>query len=186
MENNRRCSWVNENNPIYVEYHDREWGRESHEDVYLFEMLVLETFQAGLSWECVLNKREAFRELFCGFSPESVSRFCEADIERLMLDSRIIRNRRKITAAITNAVVFMKIQGELGSFDRYIWSFTEGKQVINRDGIIRATSPLSDRVSYDLRKRGMSFVGSTVIYSYLQAIGVIVDHEPGCKLAVEC
>ncbi len=183
MQNKKRCSWVNENNPIYVKYHDCEWGKESHGDEYLFEMLVLESFQAGLSWECVLNKREAFRELFLGFYPQAVSKFDESDIERLMADKRIIRIRRKITAAVNNASVFLKIQEEFGSFDRYIWSFTEGKRVINRDGVTRATSPLSDRISADLKKRGMSFVGSTIIYSYLQAVGIIGDHESDCFLS---
>ncbi len=178
----KRCLWVNENNPVYIKYHDREWGVPSHDDRYLFEMLVLESFQAGLSWECVLNKREAFREDFAGFDPTTVSRFTEADIERLMRDSRIIRNRRKIEAAISNASVFLKIQGEYGSFSNYIWGFTGGERIINRDGIIRATSTLSDTISKDLKGRGMSFVGSTIIYSYLQAIGVIDDHEPCCEL----
>lgn len=178
----KRCSWVNENNPVYVRYHDCEWGRVSHDDGYLFEMLVLESFQAGLSWECVLNKREAFREVFCGFDAEKVSRFTHADVERLMSDRRIIRNRRKIMAAVGNAAVFMKIQEEFGSFDVYIWSFTGGRRIVNRDGVLRATSPLSDEISADLKKRGMSFVGSTVIYSYLQAIGVIYDHETGCYM----
>ena len=146
-------------------------------------MLILESFQAGLSWECVLNKREAFREAFCGFEPETVSRFTAADIVRLMADKRIIRNRRKIEAAITNASVFMKIRDEFGSFDNYIWGFTDRKVTKNRDGVLRATSSLSDSVSADLKRRGMSFVGSTIIYSYLQAIGVIDDHEPMCDMA---
>lgn len=179
----KRCSWVNESNPVYVRYHDEEWGRESHDDGYLFEMLILESFQAGLSWECVLNKREAFREVFCSFDPGAVSCFTDTDIERLMADRRIIRNRRKITAAISNAYAFIKIQSEFGSFDKYIDSFTGGKVTVNRDGVIRTVSPLSDALSADLKKRGMSFVGSTVVYSYLQAIGVIDDHEPECDMS---
>lgn len=178
----KRCSWVNENNPVYIKYHDSEWGAPSYDDRYLFEMLVLESFQAGLSWECVLNKREAFREDFADFDPDAVSRFSAADIERLMSDARIIRNRRKIEAAVSNAAVFLKIKAEYGSFSDYIWGFTGGERVINRDGIIRATSPLSDAISKDLKSRGMSFVGSTIIYSYLQAIGIIDDHEPCCDL----
>ena len=178
----KRCSWVYENNPVYVKYHDSEWGVPSRDDRYLFEMLVLESFQAGLSWECVLNKREAFREDFAGFDPEAVSRVTDKDVERLMSDSRIIRNRRKIEAAVRNAAVFLKIKREYGSFSDYIWGFTNGERIINRDGIIRATSPLSDAISKDLKDRGMSFVGSTIIYSYLQAIGVIDDHEPCCDL----
>ncbi len=178
----KRCLWVNENNPVYVKYHDSEWGVPSRDDRYLFEMLVLEAFQAGLSWECVLNKREAFREDFEGFDPDAVSRFTDEDVERLMRDSRIIRNRRKIDAAISNASVFLKIKAEYGSFSDYIWSFTDGERIINRDGVIRATSPLSDMISKDLKGRGMKFAGSTIIYSYLQAIGVIDDHEPCCDL----
>jgi len=178
----KRCSWVNENNPLYVEYHDREWGRESHDDRYLFEMLVLETFQSGLSWECVLNKREAFKEVFCGFDVSAVAALTETDVERLMGDARIIRNRRKIEAAISNADVFMRLQKEFESFDKYIWRFTDGKQIVNRDGEVRSTSPLSDKISADLKRRGMKFVGSTVIYSYLQAIGVIDDHGSECDL----
>jgi len=179
----KRCSWVNPNNPKYIRYHDEEWGVPSHDDRYLFEMLVLESFQAGLSWECILNKRDAFRELFADFDVIAVSKFANDDIEKLMSDSRIIRNRRKIEAAINNAAVFMKISSEYGSFDNYIWHFTNGKKIINRDGVIRATSPLSDEVSTDLKRRGMSFVGSTIIYSYLQAIGVVDDHEPCCDMS---
>ncbi len=178
----KRCGWVNENNPRYVEYHDREWGVESHDDGYLFEMLVLESFQAGLSWECVLNKREAFREVFCGFDVKAVSGFSDADTKRLMSDRRIIRNRRKIEAAVGNARVFIEIQNEYGSFDKYIWGFTGGRRIVNRDGAVRTVSPLSDAISVDLKRRGMKFVGSTVIYSYLQAIGVIDDHEPCCYM----
>lgn len=178
-----RCKWVNPNNPKYIEYHDFEWGIPSHNDRYLFEMLVLESFQAGLSWECVLNKREAFREVFEGFDPIKISLFTDDDVERLMADARIIRNRRKIEAAIRNAAVFLKIKDEYGSFDSYIWHYTNGCQLVNRDGTARATSPLSDKISNDLKRRGMRFVGSTIIYSYLQAIGVIDDHEPCCDLS---
>lgn len=176
-----RCSWVNENNPRYVKYHDEEWGVPSYDDKYLFEMLVLESFQAGLSWECILNKRDAFRKAFSGFDVTSVSKFDEGDVERLMADACIVRNRRKIEAAVRNAAVFINIAAEYGSFAEYIWGFTEGKQIINRDGAIRATSPLSDQISNDLKRRGMSFVGSTIIYSYLQAIGMVDDHEACCE-----
>lgn len=179
----QRCRWVNPKNPIYIKYHDTEWGVPSHSDGYLFEMLVLEAFQAGLSWECVLNKREAFREMLDGFDVTAVSRYTQADVDRLMSDARLIRNRRKIEAAITNAAVFISVQKEFGSFDKYIWGFTSGERIVNRDGVIRATSQLSDVISGDLKRRGMKFVGSTVIYSYLQAIGVIDDHEPQCELS---
>lgn len=178
-----RCRWVNPKNPRYIHYHDREWGRPHHDDGYLFEMLVLESFQAGLSWECILNKREAFRAAFDGFDCRKVAAYTPDKLEALRNDPSIVRNRRKIAAAVHNAGVFLAIQAEFGSFARYIWHFTGGEQVVHRDGVIRATSPLSDAVSLDLKRRGMRFVGSTIIYSYLQAVGVIDDHEPDCYLA---
>lgn len=174
-----RCRWVNLKNPLYVRYHDEEWGVPLHDDRQLFELLILESFQAGLSWECILNKRESFRRAFRGFDPETVSRYGESDIERLMADSSIVRNRRKITAAIQNSRVFLDIQREWGSFDAYIWHFTEGKTIVE-PYTLRTTSLLSDRVSADLRARGMGFVGSTVIYSFLQAIGVLSAHGEEC------
>lgn len=174
-----RCFWANPKNSAYIRYHDEEWGIPVHDDRKLFEMLVLESFQAGLSWECVLNKREAFRAAFDGFDPEKVSRYKEEDEERLFQDSGIIRNRRKIRAAVHNAEVFLKIRQEFGSFDAYLWSWTEGR-IIYECGNTR--SELSDRVSKDLKKRGMSFVGSTIIYSYLQAVGVIYSHDEECFL----
>lgn len=175
----KRCSWVNENNPLYVRYHDGEWGVPTHDDRELFELLILEGFQAGLSWECVLNKRQNFRAAFDGFDVDKVSLYGETDRERLQEDPGIVRNRRKITAAVTNARVFTEIQRECGSFDAYIWSFTEGKTVAE-PYTQRTTSPLSDAISRDLKKRGMCFVGSTIIYSYLQAIGVINGHGNEC------
>lgn len=180
MDNIKRCSWVNLNNPAYIEYHDNEWCKPIDDDTYLFEMLVLEGFQAGLSWECILNKREAFRKAFDRFDYEIIADYSDEKIQELLSDKGIIRNRLKIKAAISNAKIFMNIQNEFGSFAEYIRSFTSGKTIVNRDGIIRATSPLSDMISRDLKKRGMKFVGSTIIYSYLQAIGVIDDHEPQC------
>lgn len=180
MSNITRCRWVNLNNPVYISYHDNEWGKQSYNDSYLFEMLVLESFQAGLSWECILNKREAFRKAFDQFDYRIISGYSQERVEELLSDKGIIRNRLKINAAISNAAIFMDIQKEFGSFAKYIWNFTSGKTVINRDGIARATSPLSDAISKDLKKRGMKFVGSTIIYSYLQSIGVIDDHEPQC------
>lgn len=181
----KRCRWVNEKNPAYVAYHDREWGRPHDEDGYFFEMLVLESFQAGLSWECILNKREAFRAAFDGFDYRKIAAYGPEKLAELAENKAIVRNRRKIQAAVGNAVVFLEIQKEFGSFSGYIWQFTGGKQVVNRDGIPRATSELSDRVSMDLKKRGMKFVGSTIIYSYLQAVGVIDDHEADCFLGGE-
>lgn len=177
-----RCRWVNMKNPLYVAYHDSEWGVPSRDDRYLFEMLILEGFQAGLSWECVLNKREDFRAAFDGFDPRTVSEYGEDKLAELAEDPKIIRNRRKIAAAVENAKAFLAIQAEFGSFANYIWGFTDGEVIHNTDDVFRATSPLSDAVSADLKRRGMKFVGSTIIYSYLQACGVIDDHELGCDL----
>ena len=176
----QRCSWANPKNERYVRYHDEEWGRPVHDDGKLFELLLLECFQAGLSWECVLNKREGFRRAFAGFDLEKVCAFTAEDVERLMQDASIIRHRRKIEAAIGNARVFREIQREFGSFARYLWQWTEG-EVLHEYG--RTTSPLSDALSKDLKKRGMRFVGSTTIYSYLQAVGVIESHESDCFLS---
>lgn len=175
----RRCAWVNPNNPLYIQYHDQEWGHPQHEDRMLFELLILEGFQAGLSWECVLNKRSHFRAVYDGFDPEKVSRYGEEKVRALLSDPGIIRNRLKVRASIANAKVFLAIQAEQGSFDRYIWGFTGG-ETVREDYTLRTTSPLSDQISKDLKKRGMKFVGSTVIYSYLQAIGVINGHSPEC------
>ncbi len=176
METICRCGWCNLRNPLYVAYHDREWGVPQHDDGKLFELLVLESFQAGLSWETILNKREAFRAAFGGFIPERVAACGEAETTALLENRDIVRNRRKIAAAVQNAKVFLEIQREWGSFSRYIWHFTDG-QVIHETGM--ASSPLSDRVSADLKKRGMTFVGTTIVYAYLQAIGVIDSHDPG-------
>lgn len=177
-----RCSWVPMKNPLYVAYHDEEWGRPLHDDRALFEMLILETFQAGLSWECVLNKRENFRRAYEGFVPEKVARFDENKVEELMNDAGIIRNRAKIRASIANSEVFLEIQKEFGTFDAYLWGFTDGK-IINESWDVRTTSPLSDEIAKDLKKRGMKFVGSTTIYAYLQSVGVINAHGEGCFLA---
>lgn len=178
-DNKRRCAWCEGRAENYVEYHDREWGVAEHDDRKLFEMLVLESFQAGLSWACVLGKREAFRRAFSGFDCKAVAAYGESDVERLMLDAGIVRNRLKIRAAVGNARVFMEIQRECGSFNQYIWGFTGGETVFEV-GLI--SSPLSDRVAADLRRRGMRFVGTTIVYSYLQAIGVVNSHEPQCWL----
>lgn len=177
----RRCAWVNLDNPRYIRYHDEEWGREQHDDRILFEMLVLETFQAGLSWECILNKRDAFRDAYEGFDPDRVMRFDDAKVDGMLLDEGIIRHRGKIEASIRNAMVFRRIQDEFGSFDSYIWGFTDGT-VVEEEYPIRTTSPLSDRVSADLRRRGMRFLGSTTVYAYLQSIGIIYGHGPECCL----
>lgn len=175
-----RCRWVNMKNPLYIRYHDTEWGVPQHCDRELFELLILEGFQAGLSWECVLNKRERFRQVYDGFDPEKVSRYDEEKLQRLLADPGIIRNRLKVRASVANAKAFLEIQKEFGSFDAYIWGFTGGKTV-RESYDLRTTSPLSDQISKDLKKRGMRFVGSTVIYSYLQAIGIIDGHGPECS-----
>ena len=175
-----RCKWANPNNDIYLDYHDNEWGVESHDDHYLFEMLILESFQAGLSWECILNKREAFRIAFDNFDYNKISKYDDKKIEDLMNNKDIVRNRLKIKSAIKNSKVFMDIQKEYGTFDKYIWHFTDGKIIKNKDDKFNTTSDLSDEISRDLKKRGMNFVGSTIIYSYLQAIGIIDDHETKC------
>ncbi len=180
MENTpRRCSWVNLKNRLYVDYHDNEWGVPLHDDKKLYELLILESFQAGLSWECILNKREAFRKAFDGFDIELVKAYDESDIARLMDDAGIVRNRRKIEAAIQNSKVFAEIAREYGSFDAYIWHFTDGK-VIDEPFDLRTTSPLSDEISADLKERGMKFVGSTIIYAFLQSLGVINAHAEYC------
>ncbi|MGM9539226.1 DNA-3-methyladenine glycosylase I [Anaerovibrio sp.] len=176
----KRCSWCNINNPLYVRYHDEEWGIPLRDDGRMFELLVLESFQAGLSWECILNKREAFRMAFDDFAVAEVACYDEAKIKSLLANPRIVRNRRKIEAAIANAGVFMAIQREFGSFDRYIWQWTS-YQTVCEQGL--ASSHLSDEVSGDLKRRGMKFVGTKIIYSFLQAIGVIYSHEEGCYLA---
>lgn len=178
-ESVNRCKWVNMKNPLYIQYHDAEWGKPQHLDRALFELLILEGFQTGLSWECVLNKREHFRKVYDNFDVEKVSQYDETKIQELLVDPGIIRNRLKVQASVVNAKVFLQIQKEFDSFDAYIWSFTNEK-VICESYDIRTTSPLSDQISKDLKKRGMKFVGSTVIYSYLQAIGIIDGHGSEC------
>lgn len=179
MEHLCRCGWCNPNNPLYVRYHDGEWGVPQHDDRKLFELLVLEPFQAGLSWETILNKREAFRAAFDGFDPEKVAAYGEERTAALLENKAIVRNRRKIAAAVCNAGVFLRIRAEWGSFSRYIWHFTDGQAVFETG---ETRSPLSDRVAEDLRARGMKFIGTTIVYSYLQAIGVLYSHDPGCFL----
>ncbi len=177
-----RCAWLNLQNPLYVRYHDEEWGVPLHNDKGLYELLILECFQAGLSWECVLNKREAFRVAFDGFDIDKVCAYDEEKIGELMNNSSIIRNRKKIEATITNSKVFKDIQKEFGSFNEYLWGYTRGKTLVE-PYTLRTTSPLSDAISKDLKKRGMKFVGSTVIYSYLQACGIINAHGKECDFS---
>lgn len=184
MDNPTRCRWLNLNNATYVKYHDEEWGRPLHDDKKLYELLILECFQAGLSWECILNKREHFRAAFDNFDIDKVVAYDDAKQQELMNDPGIIRNRLKIKAAVNNSVVFKAIQQEYGSFSDYIWSFTDNR-VVREEFTVRTTSPLSDAVSKDLKKRGMSFVGSTIIYSFLQSMGVIHGHSKDCMCYVQ-
>ena len=176
----QRCRWADPASEIYIAYHDQEWGRPEHDDRKLFEMLILEGFQAGLSWLTILKKREAFRRAFDGFDPAIVAGYGPEKLEALMSDPGIVRNRRKIQAAVQNAKAFLAIQEEYGSFDRYLWGFTDGQVILNTDDVVRASSELSDRISADLKRRGMNFVGTVIIYSVLQAVGVVNDHETGC------
>ena len=179
MELNR-CRWADPASELYIAYHDQEWGVPEHDDRKLFEMLILEGFQAGLSWITILKKREAFRKAFDNFDPTIVAGYGPEKMEVLMADPGIVRNRRKIDAAVTNAAAFLEIQKEFGSFDRYLWSFTDGQVILNTDDQVRASSELSDRISKDLKRRGMKFVGTVIIYSFLQAVGVVNDHETCC------
>lgn len=177
----QRCKWVNLKNPLYVKYHDEEWSIPKHDDKELYELLILEMFQAGLSWECVLNKRENFKKAFDNFDIKTIAKYNEDKIEELLKDKGIIRNKLKIKATIKNTIIFEKIQKEFKTFDKYIWSFSKNK-IIKEDYKIKTRSELSDKISNDLKKRGMSFVGTTIIYSYLQAIGVIYAHGDECFL----
>lgn len=176
----KRCKWLNEKNEKYVYYHDHEWGVANYDDDYMFEFLILESFQAGLSWETILNKRENFRQAFDNFDYKKIANYDENKITELLNNSGIIRNKLKINAAIKNAKVFMEIQNEFNSFSNYIWSFTNNQVIKNTDDKLKTSSELSDKISKDLIKRGMKFVGTTIIYSYLQAIGIINDHELDC------
>jgi len=178
-----RCGWVKPDNERYVVYHDKEWGVPVHDDHHLFEMLILEGAQAGLSWETILNKRESYRLAFDHFDPKAVSQYDEHKIEQLLQNSGIVRNRLKIKATIKNAKVFLNIQEEFGSFDAYLWGYVDGIQIVNTFKSLAelpAKTELSDRISKDLKKRGMSFIGSTIIYAYLQAIGIVNDHTMNC------
>lgn len=176
----KRCKWLNEDNELYVYYHDHEWGVPNYDDNYMFEFLILESFQAGLSWETILNKRENFRQAFDNFDYKKIANYDENKINELLQNKGIIRNKLKINAAINNAKKFMEIQKEFKSFSNYIWSFTNNQIIKNTDDNFKTSSELSDTISKDLIKRGMKFVGTTIIYSYLQAIGIINDHELNC------
>ena len=174
-----RCAWLNLNNPLYVHYHDHEWGVPVHDDQKLFEMLMLECFQAGLSWECILNKQAHFRAAFDNFDIDKISRYDDKKCQELLANPNIIRNRLKIKACVQNSRIFQHIQAEFGSFDAYIWGFTNGQTCVE-EYCVRTTSPLSDEIAKDLKKRGMAFLGSTTIYAYLQSIGIINGHGKEC------
>ena len=184
-----RCDWCLGVSEAYLRYHDEEWGRPVRDDAGQFEFLVLESAQAGLSWSTVLHKRAGYRRAFAGFDPEKVARFNSRSIERLMGDAGIIRNRLKIQAAIGNARAFLAVREEFGSFSAYLWDFVDGRPVVNRWRAMRevpASTPLSDRISKDLKARGFKFVGSTIIYAHLQATGLVNDHLVGCFRHAEC
>ena len=177
-----RCGWVNADDPLMVAYHDSEWGLPVHDDRRHFEFLVLEAAQAGLSWAIVLRKREGYRRAFSQFDPQKVARYSAKKIQALTADPAIVRNRLKIEAAVRNARAFLQVQKEFGSFDAYCWRFVGGRPQVNRrrGGDIPATSPESDAFSKDLKKRGFTFVGSTIIYAHMQAVGMVNDHLVDC------
>jgi DNA-3-methyladenine glycosylase I len=181
----QRCRWVALNDPDYVRYHDQEWGRPVHDDRLLFEMLILEGAQAGLSWSTILHKRAGYQRAFANFDPKKVARFDRARRAALMQDAGIVRNRLKIESAVGNAQSFLEVQREFGSFDHYLWSFVAGRPLVNgptaRTGV-PARTPLSDQISKDLSKRGFRFVGTTILYAFLQAVGVVNDHSRDCFL----
>jgi DNA-3-methyladenine glycosylase I len=179
----KRCTWVGIDKPHYAEYHDNEWGIPVHDDQKHFEMLILEGAQAGLSWETILKRRQAYREAFKQFNPEAVAKMNDEELYGLLNDSGIIRNRLKIFSARKNAIVFLEIAQEFGSFDAYVWRFVQGNPIINQPKNLQevpAWTTESDALSKDLKKRGMSFVGSTIIYAYMQAIGMVNDHLVDC------
>ncbi|MGN6637839.1 MAG: DNA-3-methyladenine glycosylase I [Mucilaginibacter sp.] len=177
----KRCSWPG-NDPLYMDYHDNEWGKEVHDDKKLFEFLILESAQAGLSWITILRRREGYGKAFAGFDVQKVAKFTEKDVERLMQDTGIIRNRAKIESAINNAQKFIEVQKEFGSFDKYMYSFMpDGKPIINHTTHIPASTPISDAISKDMKKRGFKFFGTTICYAHMQATGMVNDHLPDCS-----
>lgn len=178
----KRCAWCNLKNQKYVEYHDNEWGVANFDDKYLFEMLILESFQAGLSWECVLNKRDSFRQAYDDFDLEKVCNYDEKKKQELISNAEIIRNKLKVNASINNAKIFRDIKNEFGTFYNYLKTFTNGETYYE---VGLTSSELSDKISKDLKKRGMKFVGTTIIYSYLQAIGIINSHDKDCFMYKE-
>lgn len=184
-----RCRWAEGAGPDYVRYHDEEWGVPVHDDRTQFEFLVLEGAQAGLSWSTILNKRDGYRKAFADFNPEKVARFTSRRVEKLLQDPSIVRNRLKVESTVTNARAFLSVQEEFGTFSDYIWRFVDGRPVQNRfrrDSDVPATSPISDALSKDLKKRGFRFVGSTIMYAHMQATGLVNDHVTGCFRQAPC
>ena len=173
----KRCNWCKLNNPLYVKYHDTEWGILNTNEKYLYEMLILESFQAGLSWECILNKRLAFKEAYDDFDIDKVIKYDEEKVYELLNNNKIIKNKSKINSSISNSVIFKNIQKEYGSFYNYLCTFTKGNTFYE---VGKTTNDLSDKISNDLKKRGMKYMGSTIVYSYLQATGIINSHEKNC------
>jgi DNA-3-methyladenine glycosylase I len=176
-----RCSWAS--NELSIRYHDEEWGVPAHDDRRLFEFLILEGAQAGLSWDTILNKRENYRAAFDGFNPENIARYDRRKIQSLLRDPGIVRNRLKIESAVNNAKAFLQVQNEFGSFDAYVWHFVDGRPQVNSWGLrskVPASTPQSDAMSKDLKKRGFSFVGSTICYAFMQAVGMVNDHRKDC------
>lgn len=185
----QRCEWAGVANETYIAYHDQEWGVPVHDDRKQFEFLLLEGAQAGLSWWAVLSKRDGYRKLFADFDPEKVARFTAKKIERLLQDPKIIRNRAKVNAAVTNAQAFLRVQEEFGSFNDYIWQFVDGRTIQNRWQHLKdlpTTTPESDALSKDLKRRGFKFVGSTIMYAHMQAVGMVNDHLLTCFRHTEC
>lgn len=179
----KRCKWADNTSLEYIRYHDEEWGVPARDDRTQFEFLLLEGAQAGLSWSTILNKRDGYRRLFAGFDPEKVARFTQKRIDRILLDPSIVRNRLKVASAVSNARAFLQVQEEFGRFSDYVWGFVGGNPMQNRfrkDSDVPATSPESDALSKDLKKRGFKFVGSTIMYAHMQATGMVNDHVTGC------
>ncbi|MGH7740961.1 MAG: DNA-3-methyladenine glycosylase I [Candidatus Eiseniibacteriota bacterium] len=185
----KRCPWARPTNPLYVRYHDEEWGMPSHDDRHLFEMLILEGAQAGLSWETILNKRANYRRAFNRFDPRRIAKWNRGDIALRMRDAGIVRNRLKIESAVSNARAFLAVQKEFGSFDAYLWGYVEGKPRLNRIRSMRdipPRTPESDALAKDLKRRGFRFVGSTIIYAFMQAVGMVNDHLMSCPRRAAC
>ena len=179
----KRCAWANVKNQLYIDYHDDEWGIPVHDDNVLFEFLVLEGAQAGLSWETILNKREGYRKAFKKFKPCLVAKMTQKDVEKLMQDASIVRNRLKINSAITNAQNFLKVQKEFGTFSKYLWGWVGNRQIVNKwkeMSDVPAVTDLAEEISKDLKKRGFKFVGPTIIYAYMQSMGLVNDHTIDC------